>query len=112
MEEILREGFSHHAVQGIIMFAGPQLAGFNVTTLADMNFKNTEAGDVVDKLIDEWNSEILETKTDDEGFIDLSLFHGDYDVTVKHPLINSSATLSLRVTKDKPQANIHVLIDT
>ncbi|EXB41827.1 hypothetical protein L484_005052 [Morus notabilis] len=112
LEEILREGYSHPAVQGIIMFAGPELAGFNVTTLADINFENTPAGYVVDELIQEWNSGTLETRTDNKGFIDLSLFHGDYGVTVKHPLTNSSATMSLRVTKDKPQSNIHVLIDT
>ncbi|EXC41981.1 putative endo-1,4-beta-xylanase C [Morus notabilis] len=96
LEEILREGYSHPAVQGIIMFAGPELAGFNVTTLADINFENTPAGYVVDELIQEWNSGTLETRTDNKGFIDLSLFHGDYGVTVKHPLTNSSATMSLR----------------
>ncbi|CAB4290702.1 unnamed protein product [Prunus armeniaca] len=55
LEEILRVGFSHPAVEEIIMFVGPLAAGFNVTTLADKNLKNTPAGDVVDKLLDEWN---------------------------------------------------------
>ncbi|CAB4321022.1 unnamed protein product [Prunus armeniaca] len=51
--EILRVGFYHPAVEEIIMFVGPLAAGFNVTTLADKNLKNTPAGDVVDKLLDE-----------------------------------------------------------
>ncbi|KAL0660263.1 hypothetical protein Bca4012_080848 [Brassica carinata] len=55
MEEILREAYSHPAVEGIIIFAGPEL------TLADKDFSNTETGDVIDKLLKEWhqkNSEI------------------------------------------------------
>ena len=113
LEEILREGYSHPAVQGIIMFAGPKLAGFNVTTLADENFDNTPVGDVVDKLIKEWGSATLETRTDRQGFMEASLFHGDYEVTVKYPLTNSLATMSLRVTRDhKPQATFHVHIDS
>ncbi|XP_062106871.1 endo-1,4-beta-xylanase 5-like [Humulus lupulus] len=113
LEEILREGYAHPAVQGIIMFAGPAYAGFNSTVLADQNFKNTPAGDVVDKLIQEWKSGAdQETRTDGQGFIDVSLSHGDYDLTVKHPFTNSSARLSLRVGKDKPLEIIHVSIDT
>ncbi|XP_016650434.1 PREDICTED: LOW QUALITY PROTEIN: endo-1,4-beta-xylanase F1-like [Prunus mume] len=77
LEEIPREGFSHPAVEGIIMFVDPLAAGFNVTTLADKNFKNTPAGDVVDKLLDEWKFGTQETTTDDEGFTNISLFHGD-----------------------------------
>jgi len=33
------------------MFFGPAQVGFNGTTLTDETFKNTPAGDVVDKLI-------------------------------------------------------------
>ena len=112
MEEVLREGYSHPAVQGIIMFAGPAVGGFNATILADKNFKNTPAGDVVDKLIQEWKSRTLETATDGQGLVEVSLFNGDYDVTVKHPFTNSSATLSLRVRNDKRPETIHVHIDS
>lgn len=52
-EEILREAYSHPAVEGIIMFVGPTQAGFIKTQLADANFKNTPIGDVVVKLIGE-----------------------------------------------------------
>lgn len=103
LEEVLREGYSHPAVQGIVMFAGPELAGFKDMPLADMDLKNTPAGDVVDKLLGEWKTGTLKTTADDRGFIDVSLFHGDYDVTVKHPVTNSSTTLSFTVTKDIPK---------
>ncbi|AES91927.2 glycosyl hydrolase family 10 protein [Medicago truncatula] len=73
-EEILREAYSHPAVEGIIMFVGPAQADFINTQLADANFKNTPTGDVVDKLI-------------------------DYDVTVTHPLIQYSKKLNISVRK-------------
>ncbi|KAM5549653.1 endo-1,4-beta-xylanase 5-like [Rosa sericea] len=112
LEEVLREGYSHPAVQGIIMFVGPITAGFNETTLVDKNFNNTPSGDVVDKLIAEWKTGPLEMTTDDQGFIDVSLFHGDYEVTAEDNVTNSSATLSFKVTKDEPQAFVQVQIDT
>ncbi|ONH91947.1 hypothetical protein PRUPE_8G145700 [Prunus persica] len=90
LEEILREVFSHPAVEGIIMFV-------------DKSFKNTPAGDVVDKLLDEWKFGTQETTTDDEGFTNISVFHGDYEITVQNHITNSSATLNLRVTQDEPQ---------
>lgn len=99
LEQILREGYCHHAVEGIIMFAGPASAGFNATTLVDKDFKNTPSGDVVDKLIDEWRTKPTETKADGEGYFEMSLFHGDYNITIKNPVTNCSTTLSYRVTK-------------
>nr|KYP75278.1 Endo-1,4-beta-xylanase [Cajanus cajan] len=108
LEEILREGYSHPGVEGIIMFSGPAQAGFNDTTLADENFKNTPAGDVVDKLIQEWRTGSLVATADDRGFVDISLHHGDYDVTVKNPLTHFSRKLSLSVEKGFSMETIHV----
>ncbi|XP_065872310.1 endo-1,4-beta-xylanase 5-like [Euphorbia lathyris] len=85
LEQILREGYGHPAVEGIIMFAGPKEAGFNRTILADENFKKTAAGIVVDKLISEWKIGEMEVVTDSNGFAQVSLFHGDYEFTVKNP---------------------------
>ncbi|KAF3435563.1 hypothetical protein FNV43_RR22652 [Rhamnella rubrinervis] len=110
LEEILREGYSHPAVKGIIMFAGPEIAGFNVTTLADNDFKNTPAGDVVDKLIEEWKSSAAEIITDGDGLVGVSLFHGDYDVSVKHPSPNSSSTQSFSVTEDTHHSQLSMFI--
>ena len=112
LEEILREAYSHPSVEGIIMFAGPAIAGFKDMPLADENFQNTPAGDVVDKLISEWQTGPQKAIVDSTGFADFSLHHGDYDLTVTHPLSQSSKTLNLSVRKDFSQQTIHVKMHT
>ncbi|TXG64096.1 hypothetical protein EZV62_011090 [Acer yangbiense] len=114
-EEILREAYSHPAVKGIISFAGPEAAGFKVMPLTDKDFKNTAAGDVVDKLLGEWKSGddlVVETSAaGNNGFSEISLFHGDYNLTIKHPVTNSSTSISFKVTKDLPRGTVYVQID-
>lgn len=101
MEEILREAYSHPAVKGIISFSGPAVAGFKDMPLTDMHFKNTPAGDVIDKLLSERKSGKLETATDRRGYSpEISLFDGEYYVTINDPTTNSSTSVSLKVTKD------------
>lgn len=95
-------------MKGIITFAGPESAGFTTLPLVDMNFKNTPAGDVVDKLLAEWKSPSFEITADDEGFVDASLFHGDYNVTVQHPRTNSSISVSIRVTEEAAHRTLNV----
>ncbi|WJX14885.1 endo-1,4-beta-xylanase [Trifolium repens] len=108
LEVVLREAYSHPAVQGIIMFVGPAQAGFANTLLADENFQNTPSGDVVDKLINEWGTGPKIGISDSNGIVDISLHHGDYDVTVTHPLTQYSKKLNVRVRKGFSQENIHV----
>jgi GH35 family endo-1,4-beta-xylanase len=107
-EEILREAYSHPAVQGIIMFLGPTPSGFVYTPLADANFQNTPIGDVVDKLIKEWGSGPKTAIADSRGIVDISLHHGDYDVTVTHPLTKYSKKLNVSVRKGFSPDTIHV----
>ncbi|KAK2458474.1 endo-1,4-beta-xylanase [Trifolium repens] len=107
-EKILREGYSHPAVQGIVMFVGPKPAGFNETLLTDENFQNTPTGDVVDKLIREWGTGPHTAIADRRGIIDISLHHGDYDVTVTHPLTQYSKTLNINVRKGFSPDTIYV----
>ncbi|CAJ1977330.1 unnamed protein product [Sphenostylis stenocarpa] len=99
--QVLREGYSHPAVAGIIIFAGPEQAGFAQTTLVDQNFKNTPAGDLVDKLIKEWGTGPKIATADGRGIVEISLHHGDYDVTVTHPLIHSPIKLNLTIGKGR-----------
>ncbi|XP_045786627.1 endo-1,4-beta-xylanase 5-like isoform X2 [Trifolium pratense] len=108
LEEILREAFSHPAVQGIIMFVGPAQAGFRGTVLADAKFQNTPSGDVVDKLINEWGTGPKIAIADSKGIVDISLHHGDYDVTVTHPLTQYSKKLNVSVRKGFSPDTIHV----
>ncbi|WZZ76667.1 hypothetical protein YC2023_088037 [Brassica napus] len=70
--------------------------------LTDGNFRNLPAGDVVDKLLPEWGGLRVQTTglTDSDGFFEASLFHGDYDINIAHPLINSTASHSFTLTSD------------
>ncbi|CAI0470540.1 unnamed protein product [Linum tenue] len=103
LEQVLREAYSHPGVEGIIMFAGPEAGGFNETTLADKDFNNTAAGDVVDKLIHEWETKPATFESDEKGFFEALLFHGDYNISVEYPdetTDPSSAFLHYKVSKD------------
>ncbi|KAG2323038.1 hypothetical protein Bca52824_016251 [Brassica carinata] len=113
MEEVLREAYSHPGVEGIILYAGPEMSGFNKLTLADKDFNNTEAGDLTDKLLQEWQQEPAEIPVkyhehnDEEqsriiGFSpEVSLLHGHYTVIVTNPWMkNLSTSFRLEVTKE------------
>lgn len=111
---MLREAYAHPTVQGIVMFAGPAAAGFGDTTLADLNFHNTANGDVVDRLIREWKSDILGAETDSEGLFEVSLFHGEHEVTVTHPRNNKSYGSSrINVAKEEESGKeiLHLIAD-
>lgn len=55
----------------------------------------------MDKLI-EWNSGTQEITADGQRFINISLFHGDYEITAQDHIANTSATLSLKVAQAEP----------
>ena len=49
--------------------------------LTDNNFKNLPTGDVVDKLLSEGGvGQAFVAMTDNDGFFNASLFHGDYQI--------------------------------
>ncbi|CAN7015749.1 unnamed protein product [Brassica rapa subsp. trilocularis] len=118
IEEILREAYSHPAVEGIIIFAGPEVSGFDKLTLADKDFNITETGDVIDKLLKEWHQKtsdipnifMVDHENEEE---DVSLLHGLYNVNVSHPQIkNLSTSLCLEVTKEiGPRQVVRVVIN-
>lgn len=110
-EEVLREGYSHPSVQGIIIFAGPAQAGFYSTLLADHNFQNTPTGNVVDKLINEWRTGPHKAITDSKGIVDISLYLGEYDIIVTNPLTHHSKTMNISIRKGFSQKTIHVKMD-
>ena len=112
MEDILREAYSHPAVKGIIIFGGPEVSGFDKLTLADKDFNNTQTGDVIDKLLKEWQQKSSEIQTNftadsDNEEEEVSLLHGHYNVNVSHPWIaNLSTSFSLEVTKEMDQDQV------
>ncbi|KAK9664498.1 hypothetical protein RND81_14G046700 [Saponaria officinalis] len=99
LEDVLREGYSHPAVEGIVIWPTSPFSKDCQMCLTDETFKNTPNGDIVDKLIKLWNSEALEMTTDSQGLSETSLFHGDYEVVVRHPNTRSSTKSKLKVSK-------------
>ncbi|KAM7251220.1 hypothetical protein ACFE04_024319 [Oxalis oulophora] len=95
LEQVLREAFSHPSVNGIILWTALQPGGSCYQMcLTDNNMKNLPAGDVVDKLLKEWRTEIIQGTTNDDGSCELSGFLGGYKVSVSHGdmTINQSVT--------------------
>nr|XP_009783073.1 PREDICTED: uncharacterized protein LOC104231720 [Nicotiana sylvestris] len=85
LEEIIREVHAHPGVKGIMMWAPWNPKGCYRMCLTDNNFKNLPTGDVVDKIIKEWNHHDFSGNTDENGFFEASLFHGEYQFEISHP---------------------------
>ncbi|PIN25432.1 Endo-1,4-beta-xylanase [Handroanthus impetiginosus] len=84
LDQVIRELHAHHAVQGILMWSAISPEGCWKMCLTDQNFNNLDTGDVVDKFIAEWtHSSGLEGKTDSNGYFETSLFHDQYEATIK-----------------------------
>ncbi|RZS16671.1 hypothetical protein BHM03_00048704 [Ensete ventricosum] len=106
LEEVLREAYSHPAVQGIVIWGAWHPEGCWRMCLTDNNFKNLPAGDVVDKLIFEWRSANVAATTDADGLLRAELFHGEYKITITHPSSNSSSVQSLTVDSASQNTNV------
>ncbi|XP_077215589.1 endo-1,4-beta-xylanase 5-like [Tasmannia lanceolata] len=103
LEQILREGHGHPAVNGIIVWAVWRPEGCKRMCLTDNNFENLPTGDVVDKLINEWSPANLVGTTDSNGFFEIPLFHGDYNVTIMHQssAFTQSMTVEARTSEEE-----------
>ncbi|PIN02811.1 Endo-1,4-beta-xylanase [Handroanthus impetiginosus] len=84
LDQIMRELHAHHAVQGILMWSAISPEDCWKMCLTDQNFNNLDTGEVVDKFIAEWTYSFgLEGKTDSDGYFETSLFHGQYEATLR-----------------------------
>ncbi|KAK3027474.1 hypothetical protein RJ639_041080, partial [Escallonia herrerae] len=117
LEEVMREAYSHPAVQGIILwpgniphgcrseclkeFTGDPPRNCSKMCLTDSNFKNLPNGDVVDRLMKEWNGENLKGSTDENGVYEHQVFHGQHLLTILNPCTGQKVTRQLEVTKDE-----------
>ncbi|XAR59820.1 Endo-1,4-beta-xylanase, partial [Bertholletia excelsa] len=81
LETVLREGFSHPSVNGIMLWTALHPYGCYRMCLTDNDFRNLPAGDVVDKLLAEWRTGSLKGQTDDHGSYSFFGFLGEYRVT-------------------------------
>jgi GH35 family endo-1,4-beta-xylanase len=97
LEQVLREGFGHPNVDGIVMWAAWHAKGCYVMCLTDNSFKNLPVGDLVDKLIAEWKTHRASATTDDNGAVELDLPLGEYEFTVSHPSLKSPAVQTMTV---------------
>ncbi|KAH9314692.1 hypothetical protein KI387_023319 [Taxus chinensis] len=115
LEEVLREGFSHQFVDGIVMWSALHSYGCYKMCLTDNNFKNLATGDVVDKLIKEWNNKAIEGITDENGKFDFYGFYGKYQAIITHLGLSSSTNfkvskyVGVTTNTNQPQ-HIHLVI--
>ncbi|KAK8445181.1 hypothetical protein SEVIR_9G275100v4 [Setaria viridis] len=97
LEQVLREGYGHPNVNGMIMWAAWHANGCYVMCLTDNSFKNLPVGNVVDKLIAEWKTHRTAATTDENGIVELNLPHGEYNFTVTHPSVKGTAIHTMTV---------------
>ncbi|XP_018479037.1 endo-1,4-beta-xylanase 5-like [Raphanus sativus] len=110
-EQVLREGHAHPQVKGMVTWSGYSPSGCYKMCLTDGNFRNLPTGDVVDKLLREWGGLRGQTTglTDADGFFQASLFHGDYDISIAHPLTNSTVSHCFKLNSDDSQPSPFVV---
>ena len=96
LEQVLREGFSHPSVNGIILWTALHPNGCYQMCLTDDKFHNLPAGDVVDQKLLEWTTGEVKAKTDDHGTFSFLGFLGEYRVSIMYEgkTVNSSFSLS------------------
>ncbi|KAA8536000.1 hypothetical protein F0562_028478 [Nyssa sinensis] len=100
LEEVLREGFSHPSVNGIMLWTALHPYGCYQMCLTDTDFRNHPAGDVVDRVLKEWQTGVVEGETDERGSYSFYGFLGEYKVTVKYG--NKTANSTFSVSRDGP----------
>ncbi|XP_017970131.1 PREDICTED: anti-sigma-I factor RsgI6 [Theobroma cacao] len=95
LEQVLREGFSHPSVNGIMLWTALHPKGCYEMCLTDKNFKNLPAGEVVDNLLKEWQTGEINGQTDEHGSYSFYGFLGEYKVNVSSGNRSANSTFSL-----------------
>ncbi|CAL4924550.1 unnamed protein product [Urochloa decumbens] len=109
LEQVLREGFAHPNVDGIVMWAAWHASGCYVMCLTDNSFKNLPVGDLVDKLIAEWKTHRHVATTDGSGAVELDLPLGEYKFTVSHPTLKKDAIHTMTVDTSSSVSEEHTI---
>ncbi|TYI98183.1 hypothetical protein E1A91_D01G195800v1 [Gossypium mustelinum] len=108
LEQVLREGFSHPSVNGIMLWTALHPKGCYEMCLTDGNFKNLPAGDVVDKLLKEWESGEMKGVTGEHGSYSFYGFLGEYKVNVGYGDRAANFTFSLPPSGETKHFSIHL----
>ncbi|XVF67904.1 hypothetical protein PTKIN_Ptkin10aG0159600 [Pterospermum kingtungense] len=95
LEQVLREGFSHPSVNGIMLWTALHPKGCYEMCLTDQNFNNLPAGDVVDSLLREWQTGEIKGESDEHGSYSFYGFLGEYEVNVNFGNRTANSTFSL-----------------
>ncbi|CAL4933003.1 unnamed protein product [Urochloa decumbens] len=109
LEQVLREGFAHPNVDGIVMWAAWHASGCYVMCLTDNSFKNLPVGDLVDKLIAEWKTHRHVATTDGNGAVELDLPLGEYKFAVSHPTLKKDAIHTMTVDTSSSVSEEHTI---
>jgi len=110
LEEVLREGFAHPAVDGMMLWTamGANASCYQMC-LTDANFTNLPAGDVVDRLLEEWQTREVLGATNDRGSFNFSTFLGEYKLSVNYQNLTAEGTFSLARSDDTKHINVRLL---
>lgn len=76
--------------------------------LTDNDFNNLPTGNVVDKLLKEWQTELEQGQTDEQGAYSFYGFLGEYQVTVTYGNRSVESTFSLSKSDETRHFNIQL----
>ncbi|KAJ4812324.1 hypothetical protein LUZ62_024890 [Rhynchospora pubera] len=109
LEEVLREGFSHPSMHGIMLWTALDKSGTCYQMcLTDTNFQNLPTGDVVDKLLKEWQSIDIKGQTNVRGSYSFSAFLGEHEVSVSSGNATKRVTFSLDGSQETKHINVQL----
>ncbi|KAL8234407.1 hypothetical protein R6Q59_020507 [Mikania micrantha] len=109
LEEVLREGFSHPSVNGIMLWSALNKKGkCYQMCLTDTNFNNLPAGDVVDKLLKEWQTGVINSQTDEHGAFSFYGYLGEYTITASFGGKATSSTFSVSRSDETRHFSIQI----
>lgn len=108
LEVVLREGFSHPSVNGIMLWSALHPNGCYQMCLTDNGLRNLPAGNVVDALLREWRTGAVRGETDDHGTFDFVGFLGEYELRVSYGNRTTNSTLSLSRGDETKHQNIQL----
>ncbi|KAK1651535.1 hypothetical protein QYE76_069340 [Lolium multiflorum] len=95
LEQVLREAYAHPAVSGVMLWTALHQGGCYQMCLTDWNLNNLPVGDVVDRLLQEWQTGQATGLSDAHGAYSFSGYLGEFVVTVNYGNTSAQSTFSL-----------------
>ncbi|XP_078430574.1 glycosyl hydrolase family 10 protein [Wolffia australiana] len=108
LEQVLREGFGHPAVEGIMLWTALHGGRCYQMCLTDGELRSLPAGSVVDKLLGEWQTRAVTGTSDEYGTFSFEAFLGEYRVRVISGNRSAESTLSLPQGNETKRLSIRI----